>query len=162
MRRMLSTAAIICLLVPALSRAQASSATEQSVQKQLEPLMAQMLAAANAHDTDRFMALYLRQPSFVFTFNGMIINGWEAARTQQLKWWNNGKSDVVYKYSSPPEVTVLGSDAAVVTQPISASRTLPDGKRSTSEIVATTVWQKFPEGWRGVQVHESMATPQQH
>ena len=162
MRRMLSTAAIICLLTPAASHAQTSSATVQSVREQLEPLMAQMLVAANAHDTDRFMALYLRQPSFVFAFNGAIMKGWDTVRAQQLKWWNNGKSDVVYKYSSPPLLTVLGPDAAVVTQPISASRTLPDGKRSTGEIVATTVWQKFPEGWRGVQVHESMATPPQH
>jgi ketosteroid isomerase-like protein len=159
MKRMLNILAVVCLLVPTLSSAQTSSETTQSVEKQIEPLLVQMLAAANAHDTDRFMAAYLRQPSFIFVFNGTIINGWEAAHAQQLKWWNNGKSDVVYKYSSPPAVTVLGPDAAVITQPISATRTQPDGRKSTGEIVATTVWQKFPQGWRGVQVHESMAVP---
>ena len=162
MKRIAGMVFLISLLASSLAGAQASPATVQSVQKQLQPLLTEMLVAANAHDTDRFMALYLRQPSFVFTFNGMIIKGWEAARTQQLKWWNNGKSDVVYAYSSAPEVTVLGPDAAVVTQPLSATRTLPDGKKSTGEIVATTVWQKFPEGWRGVQVHESTVPAPQH
>ena len=162
MKRMLNAVAVLYLLVPALAGAQTSPATTRSVQKQLEPVFAEMLAAANAHDTDRFMAPYLRRSSFIFVFNGAIIKGWEAARAQQLKWWNNGKSDVVYAYSSAPEVTVLGPDAAVVTQPLSATRTLPDGKKSTGEIVATTVWQKFPEGWRGVQVHESTVPAPQH
>ena len=162
MRRIMGAIVLAFLSTAPVVHAQVTAATAQSVQKQLEPLFAEMLVAANAHDTDRFMALYRRRdPSFVFVFNGTIMNGWDAAHAQQLKWWNNGKSDVVYKYSSPPEITVLGPDAAVVTQPISATRTLPDGKTSTGEIVATTVWKKFPEGWRGVQVHESVAAPPQ-
>ncbi len=162
MKGIFGAVALAFLSTAPIARGQTTAATASSVQKQLEPVFAEMLAAANAHDTDRFMAPYLHKPSFVFVFNGTIMKGWDVAHAQQLKWWNNGKSDVVYKYSSPPELTVLGPDAAVVTQPLSATRTLPDGKKSTGEIVATTVWKKFPEGWRGVQVHESMAAPPQH
>jgi len=162
MKWILNVLAVVSLVAPALSGAQVSTETARSVHEQLDPVLAEMLVAANAHDTDRFMAPYLREPSFVFAINGTIMKGWDAVHAQQLIWWNNGKSDVVYAYDKPAEFTVLDRDAAVVTQPISATRTTPDGKKVTGEIVATTVWQKFPEGWRGVQVHESTAPPPQH
>ena len=129
------------------------------VRREIEPLLAEMLTAANAHDTDRFMTAYVRDPSFVFVINGTVMNGWEAVRAQQLRWWNNGKSDVVYSYVGEPEFTVLSSDAAVVTERMSAHRTLANGQITTGELAVTMMMQKRPEGWRAVQVHESTAPP---
>ncbi|HEY8309244.1 MAG TPA: nuclear transport factor 2 family protein, partial [Gemmatimonadaceae bacterium] len=120
---------------------------------------AEMMTAANAHDTDRFMGAYMRDPSFVFVINGTVMNGWDAVRAQQLKWWNNGRSDVVYSYVGEPEFTVLSSDAAVVTERMSARRTLANGQTTTGELAVTMMMQKRPEGWRAVQVHESTAPP---
>jgi hypothetical protein len=88
-----------------------------------------------------------------------VMNGWDAVRAQQLKWWNNGKSDVLYAYVGKPEFTVLSSDAAVVTERMSARRTLANGQTSTGELAVTMAMQKRPEGWRAVQVHESSAPP---
>ena len=139
---------------------QADSASPASkVKQEIAPLLAEMMTAANAHDTDRFMAAYLRDPSFVFVINGTVMNGWDAVRAQQLKWWNNGKSDVVYGYVGEPEFTVLGSDAAVVTERMSARRTLANGHAATGELAVTMTMQKRPEGWRAVQVHESSVPP---
>jgi len=129
------------------------------VRREIEPLLAEMLAAANAHDTDRFMTAYVRDPSFVFVINGTVMNGWESVRAQQLRWWNNGKSDVVYSYVGEPEFTVLSSDAAVVTERMSAHRTLANGQITTGELAVTMTMQKRPDGWRAVQVHESTAPP---
>lgn len=129
------------------------------VRREIEPLLAEMLTAANAHDTDRFMTAYVRDPSFIFVINGTVMNGWDAVRAQQLKWWNNGKSDVVYSYVGEPEFTVLSSDAAVVTERMSAHRTLANGQITTGELAVTMAMQKRPEGWRAVQVHESTAPP---
>ena len=101
----------------------------------------------------------MRDPSFVFVINGTVMNGWDAVRAQQLKWWNNGKSDVVYSYVGEPEFTVLSSDAAVVTERMSARRTLANGQTTTGELAVTMMMQKRPEGWRAVQVHESTVLP---
>jgi uncharacterized protein (TIGR02246 family) len=145
---------------PKLGGVQADSTSLASkVRREIEPLLADMMTAANAHDTDRFMTAYLRDPSFVFVINGTVMNGWDAVRAQQLKWWNNGKSDVVYSYVGEPEFTVLGTDAAVVTERMSARRTLANGQTSTGELAVTMTMQKRPEGWRAVQVHESSVPP---
>ncbi len=136
-----------------------STSLALKVQREIEPLLAEMLTAANAHDTDRFMTAYMRDPSFVFVINGTVMNGWDAVRAQQLKWWNNGKSDVVYSYVGAPEFTVLSSDAAVVTERMSARRTLATGQTTTGELAVTMTMQKRPEGWRAVQVHESTVPP---
>ena len=145
---------------PKLGMVQSESTSIASkVKQEIEPLLAEMMTAANAHDTDRFMDAYMRDPSFVFVINGTVMNGWDAVRAQQLKWWNNGKSDVVYSYVGEPEFTVLSSDAAVVTERMSARRTLANGQTTTGELAVTMMMQKRPEGWRAVQVHESTVPP---
>lgn len=148
---------------PKLGDVQSDSASVALlVQREIEPLLAEMMMAANAHDTDRFLATYLRDPSLVFTFNGVVTKGWDNVRALQLKWWNNGKSDVAYSYVGVPEFTVLGPDAAVVTTRMSSRRTLPNGGAATGEFAVTMVWQKRAEGWLAVQVHESTVQPMTH
>ena len=130
-----------------------------TAQKAIEPLMAKMVAAANAHDTDAFMAAYLRSPDFVFAINGEVIRGWDALHAQQLKWWNNGKSDARYTQVGSPQFVALGSDVELVTWPLAAHRTSPEGKIVDYNLVVTYVWQRLPQGWRIVQGHESFAKP---
>lgn len=71
------------------------------VQQQSEMLTDVMARAVNAHDTERYMALFAHDPSLVFAINGRVIHGWDALHAQQLEWWRNGKSDVVYTQSGP-------------------------------------------------------------
>jgi uncharacterized protein (TIGR02246 family) len=132
-----------------------SAAVASDVQRQIEPLLTEMMSAANAHDTDRFLATYLRGATLVFAFNGTVTTGWDNVRALQLKWWNNGKSDVVYSYVGQPAFTVIGPSVAAVTTRMSSRRILPSGEASTGEFAVTMVWQKRAEGWRIVQVHES-------
>ena len=80
------------LFVTGLARAQSTSLTAD----QLLPLLNEQMLAANAHDTDRFLATYVHSPDLVFIANGQIIRGWDSLHEQQLKWWKDGKSDVVY------------------------------------------------------------------
>jgi uncharacterized protein (TIGR02246 family) len=156
MKRLIFVTALACLVAPGVIRAQAdSAATTALVERQIEPLLNELTLAANAHDTDRFLASYLHGPALVFVFNGTVTKGWNNLEKLQLKWWNNGKSDVVYAQRAPSEFTVLGPDAAVVTSEMVSRRMLPDGKESTGEFAVTMVWQKRPEGWRIVQAHES-------
>mgnify|MGYP001554483343 CR=1 FL=1 len=92
-----------CLLTAPPASAQAAPA---DARHQIEPLLDEMVAAANAHDTDRFMKVYLHQPSLVFVFNGTIFRGFDALHEQQLKWWNNGASDVAYTQRGAPVISI--------------------------------------------------------
>jgi ketosteroid isomerase-like protein len=147
----LGTAALAFVLPLDPARAQAGA------QAEIQPLLDEQLLAANAHDTDRFLAAYLHDSTLVLVFNGTITTGFAAVRDLQLKWWNYGKSDVVYSARGPATFRMLGPDAAVVTQSLVSRRTGPDGAVVTGDFTATTVWQKRPEGWRVVQAHESTA-----
>ncbi len=126
-----------------------------SVTKELTPLLDELQAAANAHDTDRFMAFYSKGEGLVAVFNGEEIRGWDNLYAQQLKWWNHGKSDVAYTERGAPEFTVLGPDAAVVTLIEDSTRTGADGKPAKNEFAISMVWQKLGEGWKIVYSHES-------
>jgi ketosteroid isomerase-like protein len=130
--------------------------TSESVSKELEPLLDELQAAANAHDTDRFMAWYSKGEGLVAVFNGEEIRGWDNLYAQQLKWWNHGKSDVVYTQRAAPEIFVLGPDAAVVTLLLDSTRTAADGSTVKNQFAISMVWKKFVQGgWRMVYSHES-------
>ncbi len=147
----------VCMVTPMGAGAQGDAVMSLSVQRQIEPLLSELTLAANAHDTDRFLATYLHDSTFVFVYNGVVVNGFDAVRAQQLKAWNNGKSDVVYSSHGAIEFAVLSPDIAVVVEPMAARRTLPGGQVSVADFAVTMIWQKRPEGWRIVQAHESTA-----
>lgn len=130
-------------------------AAAASPESELTPILAQMEAIANKHDVNAFMEFYEKSPSMVFVFNGSEIHGFEALKAEQAKWWQDGKSDVVYTREAAPEFTLLGPDAAVVTLQESSMRTLPDGAKSRGTVVITEVFERRPEGWRIVYSHES-------
>ena len=134
-------------------------ASASSAEQAIRPVMAKMLVAANAHDTDAFMAPMLRRPSLVFAINGEVIRGWDALHAQQLKWWKNGKSDAKYAQDGAALFMALGSNVEVVTWSLPSSRVLADRKTATSAFVVTYVWQRLPEGWRIVYGHESWKKP---
>ncbi|HET8762978.1 MAG TPA: nuclear transport factor 2 family protein [Gemmatimonadales bacterium] len=130
-------------------------AEAQTPQQQIQPLLDEQKAAAADHDTDRFMAAYLRSPDLVFVFNGTVIRGWDALREQQRIWWRNGASDVTYSARSAPIFTTLDSTLVIVTSALASRRTGADGAETTSAFAVTAVWQKRAEGWRIVSAHES-------
>ncbi len=146
-----SAASVALAVLTAAAHGQSVS----SAQREIEPLLAQQMDAANAHDTDRFLASYLHDTAFVLVFNDQVIRGFPAVRDQQLKWWNGGKSDVVYSQRAPSEFNVVTQTVVLVTQQLASKRTLPSGEVQGGDFVATTVWQRRPEGWRVVAAHES-------
>lgn len=157
MKKMFVVAAMIYVGLSAGSAWARSSSSE--AEQAIRPQMAKMFLAANAHDTDAFMATMVRRPDLIFAINGEIIRGWNALHTQQLKWWNNGKSDAKYAQDGTPGFMALGPNVEIVTWPLSASGTLPNGKPFTSAFVVTYVWQRLPQGWRILYGHESWKKP---
>ena len=124
-------------------------------QQQVAPLLAEMEASANAHDTDRHLAVYYRDPALTFIINGEIIRGWDALRERQRQWWDDGKAMGVYAYLGEPTCEMLGKDRGLTTQLIAARASLPDGQVRERRLAFTALWCRRPEGWRIIYAHES-------
>ena len=127
-------------------------------QTQIQAVLNEQMVAANAHDTDRFLASYLHSPELVFVLDGntpqpITIHGWDALRAQQLKWWQN--TDATYRARGTVEFTEVSKDVEVVTEPLSSHRTLPNGQANDRDFVITMACKKTPEGWRVVYAHET-------
>ncbi len=151
MRQSLYALVVVLLVAPSVARAQSAA------ERELVPLLQEQRLAANAHDTDRFLATYLHDPALVFVIDGRVIRGFDSLREQQLKWWKDGKSDVVYTESAAPEFVSLGEDAMLVTEQMASRRTGPDGKPMEGKFAVTSVWRRVREGWRVTYAHESWA-----
>ncbi len=134
------------------------SSQSSSFRQEVAPLLAELLASANAHDADRHCAVYACDAELVFVANGAIIRGWDAYRERQRQWWNAGRATGVYEYRGEPICQPLGRNLGVTTLIILARNALADGVVRERELVFTALWSERPEGWRIVYAHESSAT----
>ena len=142
---------LILIAAAALTRAATSSNPEEEVAS----LLAQMGAAANAHDVERHVGFYAHDPAVTFIFNGKAIVGWTAIRDKQREVWRNGTSDVVYTLQGKPQFSTLSANVVITTLLLHSRRTTPEGETRESDLAISSVWQKRPEGWRVVYAHES-------
>lgn len=119
------------------------------------PLLAELEASANAHDTDRHMAAYARESSLTFVFNGEIVRGWDQLRELQRQWWTDGKVKGSYMYVDSPIFEALGDDAGLTTFLIAARKDAVDGSVVEKRLAYSALWRRLPEGWRITFAHES-------
>ena len=122
---------------------------------EVAPLLAEMGAAANAHDVERHVGFYAHDPAVTLIYNGQPIVGWEAIRDKQAEWWKNGKTDVVYTMQGAPDIRVAGPGLVVTTIYMKSKRTMPNGEVGENNFAASALWQKRAEGWRVIYAHES-------
>jgi uncharacterized protein (TIGR02246 family) len=129
--------------------------TPDSPSAEVARLLAQMGAAANAHDVERHVGFYAHDPSVILIFNGEEIVGWEAIRDKQREWWKNGTTDVVYTMLGKPDLRVPAPGLVLATFFMKSTRTMPSGAASEGSFAVSSLWQKRPEGWRVIYSHES-------
>jgi ketosteroid isomerase-like protein len=122
---------------------------------EVAPLLAEMGAAANAHDIERHVGFFAHDDSVIFIFNGESTIGWEAIREKQREVWRNGTSDVVYTMQGTPTFLVPAPGLVVTTIFLKSHRTMPNRQIADGEFAIFSVWQKRPEGWRVIYSHES-------
>ena len=134
--------------------AQPSTGPERA-RAEVAPLLAQMAAAANAHDVEKHVGFYAHDPSLILIFDGEAIVGWEAVRDKQRQWWKDGKTDVVYTLQGKPDFRVPAPGLVVTTIFMKSRRTLPGGEPKEGVLAVSALWQKRPEGWRIIYSHES-------
>jgi ketosteroid isomerase-like protein len=123
---------------------------------ELKPLLDEMIASANAHDSDRFMALYQKTPSLTISFDDLVLTGFDTILAQQKVWWENGKATPTYSELAPTRIQPVSADVAATFQTleVKAGPNAPPAKRA--RLTITSVWKRLPEGWRIVLAHESM------
>ena len=124
-------------------------------QQQVAPLLAEMEASANAHDTDRHLAVFSRDSALIFIIDGEIIQGWDALRDRQRQWWNDGKATGIYAYLGEPTCEAFGKELGLTTHLIAARASLPDGQVRERQLAFSALWSRRPEGWRIIYAHES-------
>jgi ketosteroid isomerase-like protein len=126
-----------------------------SFQQQVAPLVTELFASANAHDTDRHLAVYARDPALIFIINGEVIRGWDAYREKQRQWWDDGRAVGVYEAMGEPVYEALGEDSGLTTLFMAGRRQLPNGQLRERQMAFTALWRRRPEGWRITYAHES-------
>ena len=129
---------------------------EEQAKTEVARSLAEMGAAANAHDVERHVAFYARDSFVTLIVNGEPITGWEAIRDRQREWWKNGKTDVVYEVNGRPQFLVLAPDVMLTTLFMIRRRHV-DGGVSDIGLAVSAIWKKRPEGWRVIYSHESMS-----
>jgi hypothetical protein len=70
----------LCLFAVTFLQAQSKFSAEQ----QILPLLNEQMVAANAHDTDGFLAMYVHDASLILAVNGQVIRGFDNLHEQQL------------------------------------------------------------------------------
>jgi uncharacterized protein (TIGR02246 family) len=138
-----------------LTLAAGAPVVSDAASKEVAPLLAQMGAAANAHDVERHLGFYAHDDSVVFIFNGEPTIGWEAIREKQREIWRNGTSDVVYTMQGKPTFLVPATGLVVTTIFLKSRRTTANGQIADDAFAVSSLWQKRPEGWRVIYSHES-------
>jgi ketosteroid isomerase-like protein len=152
MRRLSIALACACWLFTGAARA--TFGDERALQD-IQTLWDGMQAAANAHDTERFLAPFRHDENLVFAIDGKLIRGWDALHAQQLIWWQNGKASGVYTQEGQTEFLTLAPDAVVSTARLTSRRKQADGQLTASMFVVTLVWKKSADNWQVVYGHES-------
>lgn len=132
-----------------------TAANPDAASAEVAPLLAEMGAAANAHNVERHVGFYAHDASVVFIFNGEPTIGWEAIREKQSEVWKDGNSDVVYTMQGKPTFLVPAPGLVLTTIYLKSRRTMPNGQIADGEFAVSSLWQKRPEGWRVIYSHES-------
>src|SRR5580658_3036597 len=147
--RSLGTIARVTLVFTILTTSACNTTRDfNSASTAVNASLAQMGAAANAHDIDKHVGFYAHDASTELIFNGEQIIGWDAIRAKQVEWWNGGKTDVVYTVLAKPDVRAISPELAITTLVMKSRRTAASGDVTEGTFAVSSVWQKRSEGWR--------------
>jgi beta-aspartyl-peptidase (threonine type) len=136
---------MMCLL-PRAARAQSTPA-------EIESILHAQQDAWNAHNLEAFMSGYWNSPELTFFSGGNAARGWQAAIDRYRKNYQAQGKEMGKLEFSDLRVETLSPDSAFVRG--SWHLTMSDGK--TPHGLFTLIFRRFPEGWKIVHDHSSIA-----
>jgi beta-aspartyl-peptidase (threonine type) len=128
-----------------------SSGADSSIE--IERVLRTQQEAWNRHDIEGFMAGYWNSPQLTFFSGATERNGWQATMDRYRATYAGPGHEMGTLEFSGLRIEMLGADAAFVRGAWALS--MPDGK--TPHGLFTLVFRRFPEGWKIVHDHTSVA-----
>jgi beta-aspartyl-peptidase (threonine type) len=144
---------IVLLTTSARAHAQDESGTYGNYAKAVERVLHKQQEAWNKHDLEGFMAGYWNSEQLTFFSEGKEQDGWQATMDRYLAKYASPGHEMGKLEFSGLRVEVLSQDSAFVRG--SWKLTMSTGK--TPHGLFTLVFRKFPEGWKIVHDHTSVA-----
>jgi ketosteroid isomerase-like protein len=147
--------AVLSMTSGAVSQSSSVSGINDGIRGSLavtQVLIAQV-DAWNKHDLDAFMTGYWKSPELTFFSGGNERHGWQETMDRYKATYQSPGHEMGRLEFANLRVEDLGPDAAFVRG--EWHLTMPDGK--TPHGLFTLVFRKFPEGWKIVHDHTSVA-----
>ena len=138
---------ILLAMLCGVASAQSTAATE------IESVLHTQQDAWNAHNLEAFMAGYWNSPDLTFFSGGNAAHGWQAAIDRYRKSYQAQGKEMGKLEFSDLRVETLSAESAFVRG--SWHLTMSDGK--TPHGLFTLIFRRFPEGWKIVHDHSSIA-----
>jgi ketosteroid isomerase-like protein len=132
-----------------LPRLQASSDESSAVERVLRTQQ----EAWNRHDLDGFMAGYWNSPDLTFFSSAKQTSGWQATIDRYRATYDSPGHEMGKLEFSGLRIEMLGPDSAFVRG--AWHLTMSDGK--TPHGLFTLMFRKFPDGWKIIHDHTSVA-----
>jgi ketosteroid isomerase-like protein len=126
---------------------------DSEIEAAVEHVLHQQQDAWNHHDLDGFMAGYWNSPELTFFSDTKVSAGWQSALDHYRQTYQGEGKEMGHLEFSDLNVQAIGSNAAFVRG--AWSLTVSGGKKPHG--VFTLVFRKFPEGWKIVHDHTSVA-----
>ncbi len=143
----------ILLIANASAQIPHQSASSGSGKAAIEHVLRTQEQAWNRNDLDAFMAGYWNSPELTFFSGAKETRGWQATLDRYRSKYNSPGHAMGTLEFSAFSIEMLGREAAFVRG--AWHLTMPDGK--TPHGLFTLVFRRFPEGWKIVHDHTSLA-----
>jgi len=113
----------------------------------------EQVSAWNAGDLDRFLETYWKSDELTFFSGGTITRGWQATRERYRMRYLSSGDEMGHLTFSETSVQMLGESGALAKGRWLLQRS---GKPDLSGLFSLTI-RRFPEGWRIIHDHTSVA-----
>jgi ketosteroid isomerase-like protein len=154
MRRLIPCS-LAATLVICLSGVDSPDATKAAAEvAAIRAMLDRQMDDWNKKDLDAFCAGYWNSPKLVFLSGGDRSDGWEAMRARYRKNYQGEGKEMGKLAFTEVEVEPLSADSAFARGRWELTKS--DGSHPSG--LYTLILKKFPEGWRIIHDHTSIAT----
>jgi ketosteroid isomerase-like protein len=144
---------VLSIIALSMVAAPAHGAAPYDEKSAVEQVLHTQQSAWNRHDLDAFMTGYWNSPDLTFFSGGKEQHGWQATIDRYKATYTSPGHEMGTLDFSDLRIEPLGPDAAFVRG--AWKLTLSDGK--TPHGLFTLIFRKFPDGWKIIHDHTSVA-----
>jgi len=146
---------VLTLAAGAVSQNTSVMNINDEIRKSLEvaKVLGSQMKAWNDHDLDGFMKGYWKSPELTFFSGGTERHGWQETMDRYKATYQSPGHEMGQLEFANMRTEMLGPEAAFVRG--EWHLTMPDGKSPHG--LFTLIFRKFPDGWKIVHDHTSIA-----